>query len=296
MKLRIRSIISLLAAAAVFSTTNLVWAQYAVEVTSYDAGTTPAIDFESGLPYNITSTALGEPSRFTNDAFFPGVVSPFSAPYKRGQLLSVGETGHVTLRLSNYALPQPGGKEIGVFAHAGLIDIGFPAGQAGDPASVFGVDSAFVEVSADGTNWFAIGDTTFDIPTNGYSDVTDPFAGSPGSVPSDFQKPFLGSLASFDGLPHSDAGGPDILEVLDGSGGGNWLDVPAGLSQVGFIRFSVADDGNPAFPLNFELDAVSIASAALGGPTIPEPATIGLALGCLTAWADSRRRTIRPRG
>ena len=291
MKQRLLSIVSLLAAAAMFSTTHLVWAKYAVEVTSYDAGTTPAIDFESGLPYNITTTALGEPSRFTNDSFFPGVVSPFSAPYKRSQLLSIGETGHVTLRLSNYALPQPGGHEIGVFAHAGLIETSFPMGQAGNPVEAFGVDSAFVEVSSDGTNWIVIGDTTFDIPTNGYSDVTDPFASSPGSVPSDFQKPFLGSLASFDGLQHSDAGGLDILEVLDGSGGGNWLDIPAGLSQVGFIRFSVADDGNPAFPLNFELDAVSIASAAMGGPTVPEPATICLAIGCLAAWAASASRT-----
>jgi len=261
-----------LAATASFSFPSSAWSQYAVEVASYDAGTTPAIDFESGLPNNVKAAALGEPSRFTDDPSFPGVVSPFSAPYKRSQLLSVGETGHLTLRLSNYALPQSGGKELGVFAHAGLIDLAYPAGQAGDPVAAYSVDSALVEVSVDGTTWIAIGEKTFDVPTNGYSDVTDPYAASPGSVPSDFQQPFVGTLASFDGLRHSDAG-PDILELLDGSGGGTWLDIPAGLSHVGFIRFSVADDGNPTVGVNFELDAVSIARDAMGEPTVPEPAT-----------------------
>lgn len=291
----LRWIVSLFAATAMFSASQNAWSQYALEVTSYDAGTTPAIDFESGLPFDITSTALGEPSRFTNDPLFPGVVSAFSGPYKRSQLLSVGETGNVTLRLSNYALAQPGGHEIGVFAHAGLI-YDFQTGRAGDPAAAFSVDSAFVEVSADGTNWVAVGDRTFDIPTNGYNDVTDPFASSPGSVPSDFQKPFFGSLASFDGLPYSDAGELDSLDVLDGSGGGNWLDIPAGLSQVGFIRFSVADDGNPAIPQNFELDAVSIARGAMGAPTVPEPGTIGLVIGCLVVCAASCRNPILRRG
>ena len=260
-------------------------AQHAVQVTSYDSGTTPAIDFESGLPLNLKSSALGEPSRFTDDPFFPGVVSPFNAPYKRGQLLSVGESGYVTLRLSNYALAQPGGREIGVFAHAGLIDVAFPTGQASDPAAAFSVDTAFVEVSADGSTWFAIGDVTFDIPTNGYNDVSDPFAPSRGSLPSDFQKPFVGSLSSFDGLAHS----PDVLNLLDGSGGGNWLDIPAGLSQVGFIRFSVADDGNPNFNTNFELDAVSVAHAASGAPTIPEPSSL-LLLGIVLLGRTWRRR------
>ena len=296
MKRQLRLIVSFCAMATLVTAARSVLAQYAVEVTSYDAGATPAIDFGSGLPYNVTSTALGEPSRFTNDSFFPSVVSPFSAPYKRDQLLSVGESGHVTLRLSNYAIPQPGGKEIGVFAHTGLIDLDYPAGQAGDPASAFSVDSALVELSADGTTWYSIGNKSFDNPTNGYLDAAGPYAASPGSVPSDFQQPFVGTLASFSGLEYSDVGGLDILEVLDGSGGGNWLDIPAGLSQVGFVRFSVADDGNPAIGLNFELDAVSVASDAMGVPTMPEPTTIGLAIGCLVVWTFSGRRVIARRG
>jgi len=288
MKRQLRTTMFVLTSAVLCLATSQAIAQYAIEVRTYDAGTTPAIEFGSGLPFNLASSALGEPSRFTNDPFFPGVVSPFNAPYKRSQLLSVGETGRVTLRLSNYALPQPGGREIGVFAHAGLIDVAFPAGQASDPAAAFSVDSAFVEVSADGTTWFTIGDKTCNIPTNGYSDVTDPFAGSPGSVPSDFQRPFIGNLTSFNGLKYSD-NGLDILDVLNGSGGGNWLDIPAGLTQVGFIRFSVADNGNPSVNLNFELDAVSIASAAMGAPTAPEPATLSLLTIALFGWVARRR-------
>jgi hypothetical protein len=217
-------------ACALVTLTNLMAslpaaAQYAIEVVSYDAGTTPATEFGSGLPFNVPAAALGEPSRFISDPSFPGVVSPFNGPYKRDQLLSVGEGGQVTLRLSNFALPQGLGPEIGVFGHASLIDVAYPGGQAGSPASAFGVDEAMVEVSADGSSWVSLGSVTFALPTNGYSDVVDPFAVITGSVTSDFQQPFMGGLSSFNGLKYYDAGGPDILEVLAGSGGGTWLDI-----------------------------------------------------------------------
>lgn len=253
-------------------------AQYAVEVRSYDPGTTVAKEFGTNLPFDVTASALGEPSRFTDDPFFASVVSPFSSPYKRTQLLSVGESGHATLRLSNYAVAQAGGNEIGVFAHASLIDAAWPSGDAGPAAAAFGIDSALVELSANGIDWVSLGEVTFSNPTNGYSDVTDPYRATPGSVLADFQKPFTGSLASFDGLKHHDAGATDILDVLNGSGGGTWLDIPAGLSQVGFVRFSVADDGNAAVGLNFELDAVSIARGAAGALTVPEPSVVTLVL------------------
>jgi len=62
------------------------------------------------------------------------------------------------------------------------------------------------------------------------------------------------------------------LGVLNGSGGGTWLDISAtGLAQVGFIRFSVENDNNAATNLNFELDALSIATPAIGPATVPEP-------------------------
>src|SRR6185503_16388780 len=98
----------------------------------------------------------------------------------------------------------------------------------------------------------------------------------------DFQKPFTSNLSSFSGLPYFDATGPDMLELLAGSGGGTWLDISAaGLARVGFIRFSVLNDQNASTNLNFELDAVSIAHAAMGASVVPEPTTIGLL--CLAA-------------
>lgn len=271
---------------------RLANAQFAVEVVSYDSGTTVAREFGTNLPYDLTATALGEPSRFISDPFFPSIVSPFSAPYQRTQLLSVGENGHATLRLSNYAVAQPGGHEIGVFAHAFLIDSAYPAGDTGATAAAFGVDSAVVELSADGASWVSLGEISFANPTNGYTDVIDPYAPSPGSVLADFQQPFTGSLSSFDGLKFYDAGATDILEVLAGSGGGTWLTIPAGLAQVGFIRFSVADDGRDLIGLNFELDAVSVSHAALGAPTVPEPpASAILAMTLLMSAGGCPHRT-----
>jgi hypothetical protein len=241
--------------------------QYGAAIVSYHPGLTPAPG------YTTPAAALGEPARFIGGGF-PSVVSPFSPPYLAEQIVSVGEGGQITLRLSHYAIPRPG-PELGVFENVGIIDIDLPNGRAGSPASTFGaIDSAVVEVSSDGNSWVGLGSTLFDVPTNGYSDVADPFSPVAGSVPSDFQQPFTGSLSSFAGLPYFDAAGPDMLEVLAGSGGGTWIDISAsGLARVGYIRFSVPDDMLQSTALNFELDAVSIAHGAVGG-TVPEPGTI----------------------
>jgi hypothetical protein len=266
-----------------------VVAQYAVQVVSYSAGTTAAVEFGSGLPFDMSAAALGEPERFTGEGVFPGVVTPFNPPFLRNEIVSIGEGGQLTLRLSNYAIPQAGAPEIGVFAHPGLIDddnVNF-SGLATNPASAFSVKSAFVDVSADGVSWASLNSglsIPFDIPSNGYTDLTDPYSPVAGSAPSDFQQPFAGSLSDFSGLKYYNPGGPDILGLLAGSGGGKWLDISGtGLSKVGFIRFSVADDGNPNVKLNFELDAVSVSHAALGAATVAEPASIGLAAAAVIA-------------
>jgi hypothetical protein len=252
-----------------------VRAQYGASVVAYDPGATPATGFTTA------AAAIGQPERFTGEGAFLGIVSPFNPPFGQNEIVSVGEGGHIVLRLSHYAIPQAAGPEIGVFENVGLVDVNYPNGQAGSPAGTFGpLDSAIVEVSTDGTQWVTLGNKTFDVPTNGYTDLPDPYWSKPGGVPSDFQKPFLGSISSFNGLRYSDVSAPDILEVLDGSGGGTWLDVSAtGLSQVGFIRFSLTDDLDANTRLNFELDAISIARGAVGSPTVPEPTAI---MYCLT--------------
>jgi hypothetical protein len=265
-------------------------AQYAAAVVSYNAGATP----ESG--FTMPFAAIGSPERFTGEGSFPSVVSPFSPPFLASEIVSVGEGGQITLRLSHYAIPQASGPEIGVFENLLVVDTSYPNGVAGSPASTFGIDSALVDVSADGTNWVSLGNIAFDVPANGYTDVIDPFATTAGSVTSDFQKPFTGNLNSFSGLRYFDAGDPDIVDLLAGSGGGTWLDISnTGLAQVGFIRFSATDDLNATSRLNFELDAVSISRAAMGAAIVPEPAAIivlGLASSCGSLARRRHRRGV----
>jgi hypothetical protein len=277
---------------------NHAAAQYAAAVVSYNAGTTPAAGFTT------PSAALGSPERITGEGSFLGVVSPFNPPFLTSEIVSVGEGGQLILRLSHYAIPQATGPEIGVFENVGLIDTNFPNGVAGSPAATFGIDSALVDVSANGTNWVSLGNIAFDIPVTGFTDVTDPFASIAGSVPSDFQKPFTGNLNSFNGLRFFDAANPDMLELLAGSGGGKWLDISGtGLSQVGFVRFSVADDLNATSRLNFELDAVSVSHAAIGAAVVPEPpalslltiATMTIVLSCLRSRRFAAALGFHPR-
>ena len=78
-------------------------AQYAASVVSYSPGTTPAPGF------TMSAAALGSPERFSGEGVFPGVVSPFSPPFLNTEIVSVGVGGHLTLRLSNYAIPQAAG-------------------------------------------------------------------------------------------------------------------------------------------------------------------------------------------
>ncbi len=266
--------------------------QYAAAVVSYDAGTTPATDYV-GSPLSYLPGALGAPERFTGEGSWPGAVTPFNPPFASDEIVSVGEGGQLTLRLSHYAIPQAGGPEIGVFTNAGLIDVDYPNGRAATPAGAFGVDSAVVEVSADGSAWVGLGEVTFDMPTNGYTDLTLGASSTPGSAASDFQQPFTATLADFDGLAYYDAGGPDMLDLLAGTGGGTWLDISGtGLAQVGYVRFSVADDASGATWLNFEIDAVSISHAAMGAAVVPEPAAIIL-LGAGLVVLGLRHRTRR---
>lgn len=249
-------------------TATPLMAQYAAQVLSYDAGSTA---FGS---LNVPSSAIGEPSRFTVGAF-PSVVSPFSPPFAPNQIVSIGEGGEITVRLSNYAIPQAGGlPELGIFGNVGIDDPTYPSGLAGTPATTLGgIESPKVEVSADGANWFSFGTVAMDVPTNGYTDVSDPYSSLPGSSLSDFQQPFVGSLSNFDGKSYS----PEMINLLAGSGGGKWLDISSsGLSQVGYVRFSIADDGNSNTKLKFELDAVSVSHSAMGNAVVPEPGALML--------------------
>jgi hypothetical protein len=260
-------------------------AQFAAEVLSYNAGSTAA------PCCTVPAAALGSPERMTGSASFPSVVSPFSPPYLANQIVSVGLGGQLTLRLSHYALPQGAGPEIGVFTNVGIADANYPNGEVGPLVNLFSVDRAAVDVSANGADWVSLGAPTFNIPSNGFTDLSDPYSAVPGGVPSDFQQPFASGPGSFVGRPYSHATDADLLDLYAGSGGGTWLDISAsGLSQVGYIRFRVPDDIGEIF--KFELDAVSIAHGALGALTVPEPGAISLS--CVALLTVFRFRRTAP--
>ncbi|MDP6547077.1 MAG: PEP-CTERM sorting domain-containing protein [Phycisphaerae bacterium] len=270
-------------------TSQAMAASFAVEVVSYDAGTTPASRsyWRDVDPWDIgrtevldhSSVALGKPTGFVDEPFHTfsegSIVSPFSPAANEDQIVSIGEGGHLTLRLENYADVDDLNDtvEIGLFTNLGLSDVGWPNGQAGDPAGPFGpADGVTVDVSYDGLAWTPLGSITPNIPTNVWTDATGPYAESTvGLTEADFSEPFTGTLSDFDGKTYA-----EIKALLGGSAGGYWLDLSStGLSEVGYIRFSVADDGEAGTSLNFELDAVSVASGHIGAVT-PEPCSLGL--------------------
>jgi hypothetical protein len=133
-------------------------------------------------------------------------------------------------------------------------------GDNSNPAETYtNPRSATVLVSSDGSNWVSLGSVNFTNPTNIYTDISGPYAETPGTQLANFARPFLGDLSSFDG--QSFAG---TLSVLNGSAGGTWLDLSGtGLSQVTDIAFET-DPGQLMY-----IDSVV-------GIPVPEPTSLGL--------------------
>lgn len=234
-------------------------AYHAAAVVSFDAGS-------AGGDWPDANTALGAPDGITGENIsWDGVLSPFNPAWEADEIVQIGAGGHLTLRLERYATVGAG-LEIGVVTNVGLVDANWPNAVVGDPAATLGSDTATVEVSENGQAWVGLGDVLFEMPANYYLD-SGPYDANAGSVFADFSKPCAGQLSDYDGLTDY----ADVLAVLDGSGGGTWLDMSStGLTRVGYIRFSVAAGGE-----TFEIDAVSVSNAAAGDP-VPEPATLTL--------------------
>lgn len=244
---------------------------FANEVVSYDPGNTPAVAFPSNLPMNQPANALGAPSNTTGEGDFFGVVSIFNPAFMGSQLVSVGEGGHLTLKFDT-PVTVGAGREIGVYTNVGMADTDYPTGRVGNPGFAFGIDEAIVEVSSDGTTFFSLGSQMFDQPTQPHLNA-GPFDTAEPQNPlySDFGQPTeLSGIEHYEGKTHD-----EILTMLDGSAGGTWLDLDAtGLTLVQYIRFSVLDDGDDDFDLNFEVDAVALNSTL----AVPEPGALGVLL------------------
>jgi len=226
----------------------------AAEVIAYTRG--------AGVSPSLTdpSAALSLPSQSTGSGAADGNFSPSNPHYRAGEIVQIGQGGQITLRLERFVHPLPGTPSLGVWENVFLI-MG-PGDLAGAPASVFGADSAMLEASADGINFYPVGVFSFDWFGNYWTDSPGPYAKLPGSIRADFGTPHGRSLPEFSGLSY---GG--VLSLLNETGGGTWIDLSSsGLDRVGWVRFSGVSAG-----LTLEIDAVAINSALAGAPTaIPQ--------------------------
>jgi len=248
-------------------------------VVSYMQGTGVTNDFVTGNPFNDPLVALGEPTRFTSPDSFGGAVTPLNAPFRANEIVSIGRGGELVVRFNEPVVDHPAnpfGVDLLVFGNAFFTGNFFsnPAGTASGVAA----EGGLVEVSADGVNFFAVsGDADGLFPTNGYADLTDPFATTPGAVPANFMLPVN---PAFDPIGKTYA---EILAGYAGSGGGLGIDLaPTGLSSVSFVRITnpVAGQSVP------EIDAFADVAA------VPEPAasTTFLTAAALFAWQIRNRR------
>jgi hypothetical protein len=249
----------------------------AAEVVQYVPGSAPE-------GFRNAEAAVGLPEGDTTY----GALTPFNPPFDPGHIVVIGAGGVLDLRLSSAVAVTPEAM-LGVFVNVGLVDIsdgefddqGFPisggTGLASDPPMTFSpAPRAMVSVSSNGTDWVPVSATpvTFDVPTNYYTDVEiDKYFAEPGNEPTDFWKAVAGDLSSFGGLSYL-----EMVELLDGSAGGNWLDLSgSGLESVEYVRFEVPAGAD----YRMVVDSVT---------AIPEPSVAGMVLGLGVLMRRRRRR------
>jgi len=121
-------------------------------VVNYTPGTGIANDFATGNPFSDSSTALGEPTRFTSDsANFGGPVQPFNSPFRANEVVSIGEGGSLTVSFDEPVTDDPlnpFGIDLLVFGNSFYFLTPFASdGVAGSPST----EGGRIEVSADAT-------------------------------------------------------------------------------------------------------------------------------------------------
>lgn len=251
---------------------------WAVGVESFSSGSTAAAGFDD------PTTALGAAERFTGELLgFDSVVSPFSPAFGTDELFSIGEGGHLTLRLGEAAVDRPGhafGVDLILFGNGGFIDAGFSGGVPGTIAGSFSINDVEFEVSENGTDFVSLGTVREgEVPAMGYLDGGR-FDTTPGSLLTDQRKAVDPSLtaADFAGL---DLAG--VRSLYNGSAGGTGIDISgSGLSEVWYVRISVPDDLDASTLLKSEIDAVIV---------VPGVGSLGV-LGLGAVGATRRRRAM----
>jgi hypothetical protein len=205
---------------------------WADSITSFDEGIGGAVG------YNFPETSLGEPSRFTGEDVWPGVVSPFNAPWFANEIVSIGAGGHLVVAFDEPVQDDPSnpwGVDILIFGNTGCVDNSYPNGLVG---GLFSDDGGLIEVSQDGKEWSLI--TTIEAdglwPTRGYLD-SQPYDSVAGSEPSTFTLPVDPRLTIDDVL---NLNNDELMALYQNSGGGTPIDISeTGLSEISFVRISV---------------------------------------------------------
>jgi hypothetical protein len=227
----------------VFSLFTSPWAD---TVISYEEGV-------GGSPgYNSPTATIGEPSRFTGEGIWPGVVSPFNAPWLAEEIVSIGSAGSLVISFDEPVLDDPAnpwGIDLIVFGNTGCIDNSYPKGVVG---GLFSDDGGMIEVSADGKQWIEITTSLADglWPTRGFID-SQPYDAVEGTQPSDFTMPVDPRLTLDDvmGLNND-----ELMALYRTSGGGSPIDLAeTGLSEISYVRISVANDST----LSVEIDGMA---------------------------------------
>lgn len=207
---------------------------FGAAVISYvpGSGTDPA--------YTDPGAALGEPARMSGwTVGYPSVVSPFAPAWEPTDVVSVGRGGALVVRFDHAVTDDPNnpyGIDLLIFGNSFYQDVSPDfSGVAGQLFAGGGT----IEISADGTDWRLISGVQADgrFPTLGFSDLTDPYSGLAGNVPSDFTRPVD---------PGFDPSGRTFAQIVAGyagSGGGAGADIGAtGLFSVSFVRIANPSD------------------------------------------------------
>ena len=252
-------------------------AQHAVEVIDYVPG-----QGNSGA-YANPASALGPPTRISNSAVDPSVVTPFQPAWRPDELVTIGVGGRLVLAFEEPVVDDPANP-----FGADLIIFGNSFFTASNPQSpcvgTIYEEGGLIEVSLDGIDFRPIEGALADglFPTLGYLDA-EPFGTTAGMEESDFTRPVDPAMAELmlEGMCWD-----ELLTSYGGSGGGTPIDIgPTGLAAIRFVRITTPT-GSKFLP---EIDAVSdvapggVASDLDGNGTV-DGGDLTLLLG---AWGET---------
>lgn len=240
------------AAVAAVTFTGVARGEFASSVHSFTQGT---VNFADGVStYSTSAAALGEPDRTIGVGVWPGPLAPLNPPFLQSEAVAVGLGGSLTLKLAT-PIAVDSSTKVGVFTTTGLLDTSYPDGAVGATATTYTQSeyaaerTAHLWVGSDPDAMIDLGRILFNLPSQGYANQTDPYTAPDVPQNSDFNKPFTGTLSDFNGKSYA-----QIVQLLDGSGGGTWIDVPTnlGLASIQYIGFSnpqwlVIENGQPAY-------------------------------------------------